>query len=140
MARRGQGAGPHVWRAARGRQRQQFGEPRATLRIVAAHIPDVRQRHRDTQTRVRVSLLDRPQECRPQIVLFLNHVLRVPWMVHTWRLHIRGKLETPGLMPFADRHDLARLIEAFPRVLTNRLEKVEAQPLWTLVLDNYERF
>src|SRR5216684_963043 len=43
-------------------------------------------------------------------------------------------------MPFAHRHDLARFIEAFPRVLTDRLEKVETQPLWTLVFNSNERF
>ena len=139
MARRGEGAGAHVRCAARFRQRQQFCEPSATLGIVATHIPDVSQRHRDTKTRLGVALPDRPQECCPQIVLFSNHVLRVPRVMHAWRLHISGKQQTPGQMPFANRRDLARLFEAFPRVLTDRLEKVETQPLWTLVFNSHKR-
>ena len=120
-------------------QRQRFGEPSATLGIVATHVPDVSQRHGDRQTRLGVALLDRPQECCPKIVLFLNQVGRVPRVVHAWRLHIGGKLETPGQMPVADRHDLARFIQAFQRVLTDRLEKVETQPLWTLVFNSHKR-
>src|SRR5437879_12781007 len=43
-------------------------------------------------------------------------------------------------MPFANRRDLARLFEAFPRVLTDRFEKVETQSLGALIFDRHERF
>ena len=63
----------------------------------------------------------------------------MPRVVHAWRLHVRGELQTPGQMLFARRQDLSRLLEALPGVLADRLEKVETEPLRTLVFHHHER-
>src|SRR5260370_42246212 len=42
-------------------------------------------------------------------------------------------------MPFTRLHDFASLIQVLPGVLADRLQEVEAHPLWTLVLQHHER-
>jgi len=70
--------------------------------------------------------------------LFLYQVLSVPRVVHSRWLDVRRNLETPGQMPFAGRVDLARLVEALPRVLADRLQEAEAHQHWALVFDNQQ--
>src|SRR5207253_6985087 len=140
MAGPGERACSHVGSTARGRECQKFRQPSAPFGVMALHVPDVGQYHCHAKPILRVALPDRPEQRRPQIVLFLKCILSVPRVVHTWGLNVSSQLQAPGQVTLTDRAKLAGITEALQRVLADRFQETEPHLLRTLIVDKHQGF
>src|SRR5262249_49025768 len=129
VASPGERARLYVWRNVGGPKRQELRQPRTPFGVVSLHVPDMRQHYGHPQTSLSVAPLDCPEQCGSQIILLLQRVMRMPRMVHPWRLHVWRKAQTPVKMSLTQGVYFTAFAQPFPGILSDRLQKAKAHLL-----------